>query len=162
MGRFDIDETTAAEWDEKFKDAVRPKIDEDVLAVGQFRQTGAATRMGISKGQLGALAYAGSRLTSKKRAGGLPSSFMLAVTPTKVHAFKYKQGRKGPNLKEEVAVWDRSGLKASSERLRTTTRLTLESPAEGEKVVCDAEGIGQNPWADAVIELLQRGPQAGA
>ncbi len=54
MGRFDIDEATAAEWDEKFKDAVRPKLDEEVLAVGPFRHTGAGTRMGISKAQLGA------------------------------------------------------------------------------------------------------------
>jgi hypothetical protein len=151
---FEIDEATAAEWTQKFKDGVQPNVDEEVLAVGPFRHTGAGTRMGISKARLGAIAYAGSALASKKRAGGLPSSFLLAVTPTKLYAFKYKAGRKGPNVKEEVAVWERAGLKASVERPRSTTRLTIESPAEGEKVVCDAEGIGQNPWADAVIELL--------
>jgi hypothetical protein len=31
----------------------------------------------------------------KKRAGGLPNTFLLAVTPTKLHAFKYKMKRKG-------------------------------------------------------------------
>jgi hypothetical protein len=40
-----------------------------------------------------------------------------------------------------------------TERLQTTTRLTLEWP-DGQKIVCDQEGLGDNPWADDVIREL--------
>src|SRR6478752_196927 len=90
MGRFDISQETADEYRAKFRDVVQPLVGEQVLAVGTFRTTGAGTRYGVSKMQLGALAYAASSLRGKKQAGGLPSSFLLAVTPSKMHAFAYK------------------------------------------------------------------------
>ena len=61
--------------------------------------------------------------------------------------------RNGVEIKDEVAVWDRSGLTASTERLKTTTRVTLEWPSE-EKIVCDQDGMGDNPWADDVVHEL--------
>jgi hypothetical protein len=79
---------------------------------------------------------------------------MLAVTPDRLYAFMYKPGLSGVKIKEESASWDRAGIKASTELLETTTRLTLEFP-DGEKIVCDQEGLGNNPWADDVIRELQ-------
>jgi hypothetical protein len=152
MGRFDISDETAAEYRVKFRDGVQPHVGEPVLAVGTFRTTGAGTRYGVSKMQLGALAYAASSLRGKRQAGGLPSSFLLAVTPTKVHAFAYKMRTKGPVVKDEVAAWERQGLSVSTERLKTTTRVRLEWP--GEEVVCDQDGMGDNPWADDVVREL--------
>jgi hypothetical protein len=154
MGRFDISPEVAEEWRGKFRESVQPHVDEEVLAVGTFRMTGAGTRYAISKTQVGALAYGASTLIGKKRAGGLPGTFLLAVTPTKLHAFKYKMKRNGVAIKEEVGVWDRFGLEVGTERLQTTTRVSLEWPADGEKVVCDEDGMGDNPWADDVIRLL--------
>ena len=154
MGRFDISPEVAEEWRGKFRESVEPHVDEDVLAVGAFRPTGAGTKYAISKLQVGALAYGAAHKLGKKKAGGLPGQFMLAVTPTKLHAFKYKTKRNRVEIKEEVAVWDRSGLTASTERLKTTTRLTLDLPG-GETIVCDEEGLGDNPWADDVIRELQ-------
>jgi hypothetical protein len=110
--------------------------------------------MAVSKFQLGALAYGAAHKLGKSKAGGLPGQFVLAVTPDKLYAFKYKSGRNGITIKEEAAVWDRAGLQAGTERLQTTTRLTLEWP-DGEKIVCDQEGLGDNPWADDVIRELQ-------
>ena len=110
MGRFDISPEVAEEWRGKFRESVEPHVDEDVLAVGAFRPTGAGTKYAISKLQVGALAYGAAHKLGKKKAGGLPGQFMLAVTPTKLHAFKYKTKRNGVEIKEEVAVWDRSGL----------------------------------------------------
>ena len=133
---------------------MQPHIGEQVLAVGTFRTTGSGTRYGISKLQIGALAYAASSMASKKQAGGLPSSFLLAVTPTKIHAFKYKMRGKGPDVKEEVAAWDRDGLAVTTQRLQTTTRVQLEWPAEGEKLIFDQDGMGDNPWADEVVSVL--------
>lgn len=144
MGRFDISPEVAEEWRGKYRASVEPHVDGEVLAVGAFRPTGAGTKMAISKTQVGALAYGAAHMMGKKKAGGLPGQFMLAVTPDKLYAFKYKPGRSGVKIKEESASWDRAGIKASTERLQTTTRLTLEFPG-GEKIVCDEEGLGDTP-----------------
>jgi hypothetical protein len=155
MGRFDISPEVAEEYRGKFREAVQPQVDEEVLAVGTFRTTGSGTKYAISKTQAGALAYGAASLIGKKRAGGLPGQFLLAVTPSKLHAFKYKQKRSGVAIKEEVAEWDRSGLDVDTERLQMTTRVTLDWPAEGVKIVCDQDGMGDNPWADDVVRALQ-------
>ena len=154
MGRFDISPEVAEEYRGKFREAVQPNLDEDVIAVGTFRTTGSGTKYAISKTQAGALAYGAASMMGRKRAGGLPGSFLLAVTPKTVHAFKYKMKRKGVDAKEEVAAWDRSGLKVSTEPMKTTTRVTIET-SDGEKIVCDQDGMGDNPWADDVVRALQ-------
>jgi hypothetical protein len=56
MGRFDLSPEIAEEYRGKFRDAVQPKVGEEVLAVGTFRTTGAGTKYAISKTQAGALA----------------------------------------------------------------------------------------------------------
>jgi len=154
MGRFEISPELAEEWREKYRSSVEPHVDGEVLAVGAFRPTGAGTKMAISKFQVGALAYGAAHRIGKSKAGGLPGQFVLAVTPDKLYAFKYKSGRSGITIKDESASWERSGLRAGTERRQTATRLTLEFP-DGEKIVCDQEGLGDNPWADDVIRELQ-------
>jgi hypothetical protein len=154
VGRFDISPEVAEEYRGKFREAVQPLLDEEVLAVGTFRTTGSGTKYAISKTQAGALAYGAAHLMGKAKAGGLPGQFLLAVTPKGLHAIKYKMKRKGPEAKEEVAAWDRTGLTAATERLKTTTRVTLEWP-DGEQIVCDQDGMGDNPWADDVVRVLQ-------
>lgn len=154
MGRFDISPQMAEEWHAKYRSSVEPHVDGEVLAVGAFRPTGAGTKMAISKMQVGALAYGAAQMMGKKKAGGLPGQFVLAVTPDKLYAFKYKSGRNGITVKEEAACWDRSGLKVSTDQRQTTTRVTLEL-ADGQKIVCDQEGLGDNPWADDVVRELQ-------
>ena len=153
MGRFDISPEVAEQYRDYFRDAVKPHLDEEVLAVGTFRTTGSGTKFGISKLQVGALAYGAASMAGKKKAGGLPGSFLLAVTPKGLHAFKYKQKRNGIEAKEEVAAWEREGLKVEAKPMQTTTRVTLEWP-DGEKVVCDQDGMGDNPWADDVVREL--------
>ena len=154
MGRFDISPEVAEEWRGKYRASVEPHVGGEVLAVGAFRPIGAGTKMAISKFQLGALAYGAAHKLGKSKAGGLPGQFVLAVTPEKLYAFKYKSGRSGITIKEEAASWDRTGLQVGTERLQSTTRLTLGFP-DGQKVVCDQEGLGDNPWADDVIRELQ-------
>ena len=154
MGRFDISPEVAEEWRGKYRASVEPHVDGEVLAVGAFRPTGAGTKMGISKLQLGALAYGAAHKIGKSKAGGLPGQFVLAVTPERLYAFKYKSGRNGITIKEEAASWERAGLKVEADDRQTTTRVTLEF-ADGQKVVCDQEGLGDNPWADDVIRELQ-------
>jgi hypothetical protein len=154
MGRFDISPAVAEEYRVKFRASVQEHLSEQVLAVGTFRTTGSGTKYGISKLQVGALAYGAAALAGKSRAGGLPGQFLLAVTPTRLHAFKYKMKRDGVAVKEEVAAWDRAGLEIRTDHMTTTTRVRLEWPAEGEKIVCDQDGMGDNPWADEVVRVL--------
>lgn len=81
------------------------------------------------------------RLKGKKKAGGLPNTGILALTKDKVRAFKMKGFGPSFKPKEEVATWDRSSLRASVEvkgRMTKKTIVTLESPAEGEKVTVEA------------------------
>jgi hypothetical protein len=155
MGRFDISPEVAAEYRVKYRETVQSQLQgEEVLAVGAFRTTGAGTKYAISKSGIGALAYGAAQMAGKAKAGGLPGQFLLAVTPEKLYAFKYKSKRNGPEAKEEVASWDRAGLKALAERQKTTTRVTLEWP-DGQTIVCDMDGMGDNPWADDVVRELQ-------
>jgi hypothetical protein len=153
MGRFDISPEVEEEYRRKFREAVQAKVDGEVLAAGHFRTTGSGTKYGISKLQIGALAYGAAAMRGKQKAGGLSGSFLLAVTPDAVHAFKYKQKRDGVEVKEEVASWSRDGMKVSAKPMKTTTRVTLET-GDGEEVVCDQEGMGHNPWADDVVREL--------
>ena len=156
MGRFDISPEVAEEYRTKFREGVMPHVSEEILAVGTFRTTGSGQKFAISKLQAGAAIYGAASKIGRARAGGLPSSFLLAVTPTKLHAFKYKMKRGGVEVREEVAVWDRAGLTLGLEQLATTTRVRLTWP-EGEKLVFDQDGMGDNPWADDVVRALQAG-----
>src|SRR5262245_47978705 len=72
MGRFDITPEVAEEWRGKYRASVEPHVDGEVLAVGAFRPTGAGTKMGISKPQLGGLAYGAAHKNGQSRGGGLP------------------------------------------------------------------------------------------
>ena len=60
------------------------------MAAGLFRRGGSAAKMGISKGGLGGIVYAGAALVSKKQAGGLPDKALLVATADKMYAFKTK------------------------------------------------------------------------
>ena len=162
MGRFDISPEVAEEFRTKFREAVMPHVDEEILAVGTFRTTGSGTKFAVSKLQAGAAVYGAVSKLGRARAGGLPNTFLLVVTPTKVRAFKYKLKGRGVEAKQEVAAWDRAGLTVKTDPMQTTTRVTLEWPESGDKLVCDQDGMGDNPWAEDVIRVLETGPQVTA
>jgi len=64
---------------------------------------------------------------------------------------------RGRNYKlgDEVAVWERAGLRISTEPKMGLTMLTIESPAEGEKVTVAPGGIKDDPWTQEVIRVLR-------
>jgi hypothetical protein len=39
--------------------------------------------------------------------------------------------------------------------MQTTTGVELAWAGDGDKLVCDEEGMGDNPWADDVIRVLE-------
>jgi hypothetical protein len=155
MGMFDISDETVAEYREKFRRMAEEKVDEPVLAVGPFRHAGAASSMAVSKAQLGAVVYAANALRRKRKAGGLPGQMFLIVTPTKLHAFAYKQKGRNFVLKDEAAVWDRAGLEIGTKPEMGLTMLTISSPAEGEKATLAPGGVKDDPWTQEVIRVLR-------
>jgi len=153
---FEMSDDQVVEWRQKYRDLVAPHVHgEEVVTAAAFRRGGAAATMVASKAQMGGLVYAGIKLFNKKKAGGLPERVMLGVTPEKIYAFNF--GFKGRNykIKEEVAVWDRAGLRISTERKSGMTALTIESPAEGEKATLVGVGVKDDPLSQELIGILQ-------
>ena len=70
-------------------------------------------------------------------------------------AFKYK--RSGLSVRQELAVWDRAAIRATVEDKHLTKRLTIESPGENEKVVCEAT---KAHVTDQFIRILGATPAA--
>lgn len=155
MGMFEMTDAQVEEWRRKCQDLVGPQIGgEDVLAAAAFRQGGASTSYLASKAQLGGIVYAGIKLARKKKAGGLPDKVMLAVTPERLYAYKLKVGR-DYKLGDEVAVWERGGLRVSADRGGTMTALTIESPGEGEKATLVGISVKDDPVSQELIAVLQ-------
>jgi hypothetical protein len=157
MGMFDISDETAAEYREKFRKLAQEKVTEPVIAVAPFRRGGASSNFAISKSQIGGLFYAANSLRNKTKAGGLPGQIFLVVTPTKLHAFKYKFRGRNYAIQDEAAVWDRAGLRVSTKPQMGLTMLTIESPAEGEKATLSPGGVKDDPWSQEVIRVLTEG-----
>jgi hypothetical protein len=133
MGMFEMSEDQVAEWRQQCRDLAAPKVNgEEVLAAAGFRQDGASANYVASKGSAGGLVYAGVKMLRKKQAGGLPDKVMLALTPNRLYAFELQIGRNF-ELGDEVAVWERPGLKTSTEARGGMMTLTIESPAEGRR-----------------------------
>jgi hypothetical protein len=158
MGMFDMSEEQVQEWREKCRELVRPRVGgEEVVAAAAFRQGGATANYVASKAQLGGAVYAGIKMLRKKKAGGLPDKVMIAVTPAKVYAYKLKVGR-DYKLGDEVAVWDRGGIVAGTDRSGGMTALTIESPSEGEKVTLVGISVKDDPVSQELMGVLQGNP----
>jgi hypothetical protein len=163
MGMFDMtmSDEAAAQFRKSLVDQAQTKVAEPVIVAAGFRRGGAASKMIASKAGLGGLVYAGLALRNKKKAAGLPERVMLAVTATKLHAFKLKVAREW-KAQDEVAVWERADIRVSSERKMSVTMLTIESPGEGEKVTLAPIGVKDDPVGLELIGLLEDGPAESA
>jgi hypothetical protein len=123
------------QWADQNRSRVEEKTGAPVIAFSTFYRTGSWGSMGAD--QISGLAGTAIRLIGKRKAGGLPQSFILALTADRLHAFAYKPRRNVIEVGNEVGSWDRAAIRASVEETAMTMRLTLESPADGAKVVCD-------------------------
>ena len=166
MGMFDMSPEKMAEWEQKYKDAVTLKLGEEPLAAGHFQRAGQYFLTIPVIGQIGLVFYLAYQAINKKRAGGLPMSFMLAVTPTKVHAFKFKPGGYGKiRVRDEVAVWNRSDIRvAARDDGPMASRITFETTEDGKtkRIVCNAPMLSRNPMSTKVLELIGSGDAAAS
>ena len=160
MGMFDMtmSDEQVATFRTMIEDAVRDRVNgEQVLAAGAMRRGGASGQFGASKAG-GGIAYAAVALARKKKAGGLPQQVLLAVTPERLYAFKMKMksGGRSYEAKDEVAVWERAGLRVSTTQKMGLTNVTIESPAEGEKATLVPIGVKDDPVNLELIAMLER------
>jgi hypothetical protein len=145
-----MDAAQLAEWQEKYRDAVQPQVSEPVEAAWAFYRSGSFAAMGVRS--ISPIAAWGMKALSKRKAGGLPQNFLLAVTPTRVYAFEHRSTPSAVNVGAQLAVWERSGLRVTSEAAQINTTVTLESVGEVEKVVCST---GKDEASLAMIRALQ-------
>jgi hypothetical protein len=122
-------------WMEQNRSRVEEKTGAPVLAFSTFYRTGSWGQMGAR--QISPLAASAMKLLGKRKAGGLPPHFILALTDDRLHAFKYKPRRDVIEVGDEVGSWDRAGIRACVQETAITMRLTVESPADGGSLVCD-------------------------
>jgi hypothetical protein len=159
---FEMSPDQVAEWRRQCLDLVTSRVNgEEVLAAAGFRQGGASANYVASKAQLGGAVYAGIKMLRKRKAGGLPDKVMLAVTPEKLYAFKLNVGR-GYKLGDEVGLWERAGLRVSSDASGGMTSMTIESPATGEKASLVGISVKDDPVSLELIDALQGSGAAGA
>jgi hypothetical protein len=144
-----MDAAKQAKVEKMYRDAVQPHTDEQVFAAWIFYRSGSFAKMGLAQvSGLGALA-AGS--IGKKKAAGLPQTFVLAVTPTSVRAFKAKPRGFGVKIGDEVGTWDRRGLSVAAEPAAVNTTVTL-SFGDGSQIVCST---GKDEGSLAMIRAMQ-------
>ena len=99
---------------DRYRDLAAARLDEPVLAACPMTRRGMMSVK--TAGHFGFLARLATKKAYEHRAGGLPEHFVVAVTPTHVHAFSAPIKMRSPNsreLKEELGVWDRSDVSAS-------------------------------------------------
>jgi hypothetical protein len=89
---------------------------------------------------------------NRQRAGGLPSSFVLVVTPTTVRVYESLFKRSGSDIGPEVAVWNRAALEVLSvDRGGMKTNVRLRLP-DGDEVTIAA---GTHEYTDGFVGLLR-------
>jgi hypothetical protein len=145
-----VDAAKQAKVEQKYRDAVQPHTDEQVLAAWIFYRSASFTKVGLAQvSGLGALA-AGA--IGKKKAAGLPQTFVLALTPTSVRAFKAKSRGFGVKVGDELMSWDRRSLTVTAEPATVNTTVTLQPGDGSEPVVCST---GKDEGSQAMIRAMQ-------
>jgi hypothetical protein len=156
MRTTDLD-AAAAEWIGR----VQPLCSEEVLAACPFSPprnevAGRAAGLGgrLAGGLIGGfLAHRAERALNSHASGGLPHTFVLAVTPSHVRAYEIRYRPRGAaEMGGEVAAWERAGLHVTRvHRGGLKTNVELQLPG-GQNVMVSA---GTSEYTDRFLALLQ-------
>ena len=113
----------SAAYQAEYTAMVQPLVESPVIAVGLMSRRGALTDMVV--GKLGPSTYWALRARAKRKAPGLPSSVMLAVTATHVHVFSHAFKKGKTVVTGEVARWERNGMRVDADQTRTCDVLLI-------------------------------------
>ena len=133
-----------------YREVLQAELDEPVLAGGLFRRAGAWDDLAL--GPFSGLAALVARGLSTRRVRGLPREFLLAVTPTRVHAFGCSTSDGRVYAKEEWTAWERSALRVKAEETAGVTRVVIEPGATRRRLVCTT---GTDEGSQGVVYAMQ-------
>lgn len=127
----------AQDWQKLFRDIAQEHISEPVIAAGILAPAGSMAGFGL--GKISPLAGMAKNRHANRRAGGLGHDgvfklrqALIAVTADKIYGFNSKpKGRKGWQIVDQVAEWDRSDVRVSFDDKRITRTVTLEIISTG-------------------------------
>ncbi len=152
-----MDAEKVEKYQRRWCESVQSKVSEPVLAVGIFNRRGSWAAAGLQYVSGAAALTQFGR--SNRRAPGLPDKFLLAVTPTKVHAFGFRPAGTKIKVKDEHAVWDRAALRVAEGEGKVTDRLVLEPTGEGGKGDGGRVEVESSKWGGdvnkPVVHLLR-------
>ena len=145
---------STADLQQRYADSLQPHVPEPILAVGLLSRVGAMGRTLLWKASpLAAMAH--SQL-AKKKASGLPTNVVVAVTATRVHLFDFRPKGSSIKVKGEPTVWDRAGFQGWIDAPGTlSTRVRLQF-ADGTTVELDANRAmpGYADFNTPMLDLL--------
>jgi hypothetical protein len=129
---------TEHDYQRRMVEAVSQVVSEPVVSAAAFNRRGLYTQKAL--GHFGFVTWLIARAYAKKQAGGLPQSFMLAITPEHVRAFEYKargRHRDQYEIGDEVAVWQRSAIEVTWKNGPPyQTDVAITAANDGEQVRC--------------------------
>lgn len=122
-------------WAQRWDAAAAQFLHTDVSACAQGTRTRGWSSMAL--GQLSGAAGLVQHMRAKKKAGGLPQMFLVAVTRDRLHVLampKLNWKVTEPRATKELASWDLDAIRVSSEPVFNAIKLIIEAPAAGERV----------------------------
>ena len=148
MGLFSMD---PQKWAAKYDAAATDFLGEPVVAACQFTRTGGFTEVGLA--QISGLGSMISGMTNKKKAGGLPQLFLLAVTEQRLYALGLPRSSSGMKVRvtKELGRWELADITVATSGVLGGTKLVIDAPREGEHV--EVQGPS-GPLTDRVAQAL--------
>ena len=130
--------------------ALQHKLDEPVLAGGLFHRPHALE--GVTLGPFSGMFALVARGVGRRRTGGLPHRFMIAVTPTRVHVFGCTTATGELKVKEELAAWSRAGMTVTAEETAMSTKVVIRWAGAEDPIVCST---GKDELSQSVVYAMQ-------
>jgi hypothetical protein len=129
----------AQDWQKLFRDIAQEHISEPVIAAGILSPAGSMAGFGLSK--ISPVAGLAKNRQANRRAGSLGHDgvfkvrqALIAVTASKIYGFNSKpKGRKGWQIVDQIAEWDRSDVRVSFDDQHVTRTVTLEIISTGDR-----------------------------
>jgi hypothetical protein len=128
---------------------VQPLVEQPVIAVGLVSRRGALRDTVV--GKLSPATYWALRSRAKRKAPGLPSSVMLAVTATHVYVFAHAFKHGATVVTGEVARWPRADMSVAADQNRTCDFLAI---AVADGTVFEFESMRGYDFNHALFDCL--------
>jgi hypothetical protein len=143
----------------KYRTAVQPHLDDEVLAAGYFNAAGTAKAHAFTTGRIGLVGLAigdqiGRRSREQVEAVGFPPSVWIAVTAHQAHVFAAERGQ----VSERLATWERGSVHIEAKKKAATMRTTFTFDDGSPEIHLEARirGAGNGPVLELLLDPARR------